>query len=154
MYELENSEKFNIKLKSCNIEECKGMCCYDGVYLLDGEEEYITAVVEKFKDFFSFLPSDYITDGNWKNIAKGRKTNTRTHTNVFKEAPDHFEKTVCVFADNEGKCSLQKLAYNLNIHKWTFKPVSCWMYPLKISDRKIIPPPKEQKDDPYYIDKS
>lgn len=154
MYELEKSDKYKTKLKRCDIESCKGMCCYDGVYLLDGEKEYITAVVERFKDFFSFLPSDYIIDGNWKDIVTGRKTAIRVYTNVSKEFPEHFNKTLCVFADNEGKCSLQKLAFTLNIHKWTFKPVGCWMHPLRIYNGKIIPPPKEQKDDPDYFDES
>jgi len=146
--------KHDAKLKRCDIASCKGMCCYDGVYLMDGEPEYISKVVEKHKDFFSFLPNNYIVDGNWKGLVQGKKTTVRSSDNFTLDFPDHFEKTMCVFADSIGKCSLQSLACKLGIHKWTFKPVACWMFPLRFVNGEITPPPRHHKDDPNYVDES
>lgn len=154
MFQLEKSEKYNTKLKACDIDSCKGMCCYDGIYLMNGEEEYLKNIVKEFKEYFSFLPDDFIVDGNWKNIVTGRKTEVRKYNSVASDYPDHFEKTLCVFAKDDGKCSLQSLAYELNIHKWTFKPVGCWMFPLRLENGKITPPPIYSKDDPDYFDES
>jgi hypothetical protein len=152
MFELEKSEKYNTKLKTCDIDSCKGMCCYDGIYLMDGEEEYLKNIVQEFKEYFSFLPDNFIVDGNWKNVVTGRKTEIRKYNSVASDFPNHFERTLCVFAKDDGKCSLQSLAYELNIHKWTFKPVGCWMFPLRVKNGKLVPPTVKQKDDPDYFD--
>jgi len=154
MYEFEENEKYNTKLKTCDIDSCNGMCCYDGVYLMEGEEDYLKSIVKEFKEYFSFLPEKFIIDGNWKDIVTGKKTAVKTHNSSFSDFPSHFENTICVFAQKDGKCSLQSLAYELNIHKWTFKPVSCWMFPLQIKNGKITPPPISIKDDFDFIDSS
>jgi len=144
--------KTQLKLEKCDINSCKGMCCYDGIYLMEGEENYLKKIVKEYKEYFHFLPNDFIIDGNWKNLVKGRKTATKKFNNISNNYPSHFEKTICIFADNEGKCSLQKLALKLKIHKWTFKPTGCWMFPLRLVNEKIVLPPLNQKDDPYLID--
>ena len=43
----------------------------------------------------------------------------------------------CVFLDEFGRCSLQVTATERNLHKWTWKPMLCVLYPIVISDKTI-----------------
>lgn len=139
-------DSYKTKLSGCDLKECKGMCCYDGIYLLDGEEGYLKEIVAEYKDFFAFLPEEFIAEGDWKNYPVGKKTAVRDYDGYPKDFPSHFKKTKCVFAYDDGRCSLQALAEELGIHKWTFKPTGCWMFPLDLKDGRIFPNPVEQKN--------
>lgn len=144
-------DSYKTKLSGCDLKECKGMCCYDGIYLLDGEERYLKEIVAEYKDFFEFLPEEFITRDNWKNVVVGQKTAVRKYDGYNKNFPEHFEKTKCVFAFEDGRCSLQTLAEELGIHKWTFKPTGCWMFPLDTINGKIFPSPVTHAEDPDMI---
>jgi len=136
------------RIKPCNLKSCKGMCCYDGVYLMDGEDDYIKSVVCKFENHFKGVVDNFIVDGEWKGVVRGKKTATKVCNNFSNDFPKHFEKTICVFAGRNGECALQNLAVNLGVHKWTFKPAACWIFPLKIVNGEITGPPKSKCDDP------
>lgn len=85
----------NPKLKKCNMKICQGFCCYDGVYLKQGEEEKLKNVIKTHPQDFSCAPSDYFEDGNWHNKVQGRKTAVRPfqYPNNF---PKHFTQTKCM----------------------------------------------------------
>lgn len=140
------------KLLRCSVESCQAMCCYDGVYLLEGEEQLIKSVVEAYPDQFSHLEGKFITDGFWRGEYYGRKTSTAPFRFNAPDFPPHFSNTRCVFADAKGFCSLEKTARDLGIHKWTFKPTACWLFPLRITDNKLAPPPINCADDPERED--
>src|SRR5262245_49431142 len=86
-----------VRLKQCDLSVCKAMCCFDGVYLIDGEEARITQVVQENPDAFSFLPDAFIVDGYWRGTSAGRKTATRPHEHQVPDFPAHFTQTKCVF---------------------------------------------------------
>lgn len=142
------------RLKSCDIRSCQGMCCYDGAYLLEGEEQLIKAVVEAYPDDFEGVGKDFIADGYWQGEYYGRKTEVRLFEYDAEDFPRHFEHTRCVFADPVGYCKLEKLARRLGIHKWTFKPSVCWLFPLRISEQGLVPPPREHSQDPERVDET
>jgi hypothetical protein len=44
---------------------------------------------------------------------------------------------VCIFSMDDGRCALQKRAEAEGRHKWHYKPVNCWKYPLSIADGRL-----------------
>ena len=43
-----------------------------------------------------------------------------------------FSDSACVFLLPDARCVLQALSAELGYHPWHFKPVSCWLHPLKV----------------------
>ncbi|MEN8907398.1 MAG: hypothetical protein ABF289_15685 [Clostridiales bacterium] len=144
------------RLKGCNLDNCDGICCYEGVYMNnEDEEEFIKKVVDDNKDYFSFLPEVFIKDNNWNDKILGRKVVTRPYKTKMKDYPKHFGKTMCSFSSGNGICSLQKLATDSDMHPWKYKPKTCWMFPVMGFYFGIpMSPPKKEDKDPSYIDDS
>lgn len=143
----------HVLLKRCDLSQCEGMCCYDGVYLEKGEEEQIRAVVEAHPDFFTFVAQPLFVDGNWRNLVTGRKIATVPHAYQNLQFPAHFPQTRCVLRLPDARCSLQVLATRLGKHPWTYKPKACWMHPLlREGPQGLVPPPIHHTDDPDRID--
>lgn len=141
-------------VKGCDPAGCQGLCCYDGVYLLPGEDELIRTVVERYPEHFQGLPADYIVAGSWPDGTQGVKTATKPFTFTTDAFPPHFNHTRCVFATSDHMCLLQGLAVQLGVHKWTFKPTACWLFPLTIKEGELAPPPLPGEPDPDYVDES
>jgi hypothetical protein len=137
-------------LKSCNLDSCQAACCYDGVYLTDYEEEIIKKVVSMAPDIFSDLPEKYIVDGSWMEH-QGRKTAIKDYCYTSITFPKHFNQTRCVFCNDKHLCLLQIYAIQNNLHKWTFKPMSCWLFPLTLKKGDLSPPPLFGEPDPNNI---
>lgn len=145
----------NPRLRKCDMKKCPmaGFCCYDGVYLREGEEEKIVELIKKNPQDFAMPTEKYFTDGNWKNRVKGRKTAVRPFEYPA-NFPKHFNRTKCVFSDDEGFCILQKIAMREKIHPWTYKPRACWLFPLVERNEELVPPPNKGEKDDCYIDES
>jgi len=109
---------------------CESVCCYDGVSLTFDEVLKIKVFVENNKEYFSFLPEEYI---------KGNRTITREqeYNDSF---PDILPKTRCIFGFENGACSLQSRSLELGLHPWEIKPEPCWLFPLRVETDKIIFP--------------
>lgn len=142
--------KLPAKLHYCDLSACEGMCCSDGAFLLPEEEKLIHKVVAKYPEHFAHLPKNYIGDSAWHEH-NGRKTATRPYR--YKNKPAHFENTRCVFTEKDGKCSLQTLAVKLGKHKWKFKPMGCWLFPLSSDEKGLIAPPRTRREDPNNLGK-
>lgn len=125
------------------------MCCYDGVYLQDDEESCLVELVQRVPELAAKLPDEFIVDGYWEGEYYGRKTATRPHDYRSAAFPAHFARTRCVFADAEGFCELEKLGRAQGRHPWTFKPATCWQFPLHFDNEIPVAPPKSVRDDPY-----
>jgi hypothetical protein len=138
-----------LKLSRCDLAQCEGRCCYDGVYLLPAEEQFLTELVERLPALRAQLPAEYIIDGYWNGAYFGRKTATRPHVYRSADFPAHFTRTRCVFADEAGLCELEKFARVNGEHPWTFKPTTCWMFPLQDEDGEPAEPVRDADDDPY-----
>ncbi len=138
------------RLARCDLAVCEAMCCYDGVYLRPGQEARITATVRAHPEFFAFLPEPFIVDGTWQNRIRGRKTAVRPHAYRNPAFPPHFDRTRCVFAFPDGRCSLQVLATRLGEHPWARKPRVCWTHPLREGPGGLAPPPVDPREDPDH----
>lgn len=132
----------------CDLSKCEARCCYDGVYLTAEDEKRIAEAREISPTLFSFLPTNPVVKSSWQGHEPGRKTATKPWTYLAEDFPDHFTKTRCVFALDDGRCSLQVLAVTRSEHPWTYKPTACWLHPLKATQNKLIPPPVAQAEDP------
>lgn len=119
-------------------KNCDAWCCYDGVYLTDDDISKITKVVENNKDFFGFLPTDYIVYGEWEGQTAGQKTNVKEKF-YSKNYPKHFNQTACVFL-NGNKCMLEEFAVLNNQPNWKYKPKRCCTFPLQKRDNNFVEP--------------
>ena len=133
-----------MKKKSINkignyCKNCEAWCCYDGVYLKEDDERRIREVVENNKEFFSFLPKDYIVYGKWENLMEGKKTNTKPKKYNNSNYPKHFNQTTCVFCV-DNKCMLQEFAISNGESGWKYKPKTCCSFPLQKKEGKYYEP--------------
>jgi hypothetical protein len=138
-----------LRLKTCELAECEAMCCHDGVYLSAEEERRLKQLVDSTPALRARLPAEYVVDGWWNGHPLGRKTATRPHAYRNTEWPAHFPRTRCVFADEAGRCELQKLGLQRKRHAWRYKPFTCWMFPLDERDGRALPPSADPAGDPY-----
>jgi hypothetical protein len=136
-----------LRLQRCDLARCEAVCCYDGVYLRPGEEAGLVTTVRAHPEFFRFLPAAFVLDGVW-NGRPGRKTAVRPHDYRRPDYPAHFARTRCVFAFDDGRCSLQVLAITRGEHPWAYKPRVCWLHPLFDGPAGLVPPPVDTADDP------
>lgn len=136
-------------LAACDIDQCEGRCCYDGVYLMQGEEQFLRELVQHLPALAAKLPAEFIVDGHWDGEYMGRKTATRPQSYAAADFPAHFTRTRCVFSDARGYCELEKFAREGGQHPWSYKPTTCWMFPLQDEDGEPSAPVNGPEDDPY-----
>ncbi|MBK6912695.1 MAG: DUF3109 family protein [Ignavibacteriales bacterium] len=104
---------------------CSGECCNYGVYTDSKEAENILSIKDKI------IP--LLDESQSKNVSE------------WFEAPEKdedFESGIavgtqiindkCTFLDKSGLCTLQKLALLEGEHKWKYKPLYCYLFPLTI----------------------
>ncbi|NNE93816.1 MAG: hypothetical protein HKN23_19370, partial [Verrucomicrobiales bacterium] len=127
-------EAFMLPLKACDLADCRGTCCHDGVYLSGEEAEVVQNVdPEKLKAVGAAdLPGKTVIYGNWRGLASGPKTATRPAPmrERVKGYPSHFPETNCVFLLPDARCALQALAVEEGKQPWFYKPFTCWVHPL------------------------
>lgn len=136
-------------LKPCDVRECEAMCCYDGAYLLEGEEAFLDELLAKVPELAAGLPREYVVDGWWNGERLGRKTATRPQEYMNPGYPAHFTRTRCVFSDEVGYCRLESFARSRGQHPWTFKPAVCWLHPLQDESGTPEAPVASPEEDPY-----
>ena len=122
-------------LAVCAMADCRGLCCYDGVYLDAPTEAAIAALVdERRADFAAMgldLPDDVVVSGEGNR----RKTATKAWDGPVSvpDYPQAFNRTACVFHLDDGRCGFQVLAGADGLHPWAYKPHACWLFPISIS---------------------
>lgn len=147
---------FRRRVARCDISTCRGMCCYDGVYLSRESAVVIERVAMEHGEFFAGLdlrlPDQVIVDGNWPWKGGGLKTAVahRAFSRTVRGFPSHFTDTACVFLTGDGRCALQLLSVHLRRHPWYYKPVKCWMHPLTLEgESRAILLLHDERTDPY-----
>ena len=71
--------------------KCRGMCCYDGVYLSDDDIKTIDECINKYPD--EFKEKDYLEISNWKDYKGLKKTKAVALKNIRDDYPKHFTQT-------------------------------------------------------------
>jgi hypothetical protein len=122
----------------CRLEQCKGMCCYDGVYLGAEEAAVVADVAVReaafFRDLGLDLPGQVVVTGSWEGLVSGKKTALKPWpaSRLVEGYPAHFHDTACVFHLPDGRCGLQVLSLARGLHPWHYKPTGCWLHPLTV----------------------
>lgn len=152
-----NAAAFERPLKPCDIDSCRGMCCYDGVYVNAEEERVLQGLAKDAKVFFESVgapvSTDPVVDAEWRGVTEGRKTAVapRDFRETMESFPAHFDSTACVFLTPEGRCSLQLLAEHERKDPWFYKPLACTMHPIRLSlENKEIDLPNKETE-PYVL---
>ena len=133
-----DGQSFGRLIARCSLTDCRGMCCYDGVYLDAPTEAAIAVIAQARRPAFEAmgldLPHEVVVDGFVGDVPYGRKTATRPWAadEAVADVPAHFNRTSCVFHLDDGRCGLQVLALLDGLHPWAYKPTSCWLFPINI----------------------
>ena len=153
-----DAQSFRRPVARCQISTCRGMCCYDGVYVTRGSAIVIERLAKEHAGFFAGLdvrlPESIIVEGDWPWKKGGLKTAVmpRAFSRTVEGFPQHFTETACVFLTNDGHCSLQLLSIHLSRHPWYYKPVKCWMHPITLEgDECAVLLLHSDRTDPYRL---
>jgi hypothetical protein len=137
-----NPDEFQRKIKRCSLPDCRGTCCYDGASVDEATGEALQKLVnERRSDFVAMgldLPKVVVERSEWKGQI-GTKTVSRPFPfrSLVRDYPAHFNETACVFLLDDGRCGLQILSEQDGKHPWHYKPFTCWLQPIKLSDVAI-----------------
>ena len=141
--------------QGCELCTCKAQCCYTGTVLQDGEEKIITDLMKQhaapLKEWLPKLPKVPFEEVDLLGTTNHACTMTKVRPYNYKRAlPEHFDSTRCVFADSEGKCGLQRLSLQQKQHPWWYKPLDCWLHPIRlVADPKPMITIPTEENDPY-----
>jgi hypothetical protein len=137
-----DAREFARKISRCSLETCHGTCCYDGASVDNDTADVIQQLAsERAYDFLVMgltLPEEVVESSEW-NGKVGKKTATKKFPfrSLVKDYPAHFNETACVFLLDDGRCGLQLLSEQDGKHSWYYKPLTCWLQPIKISESSI-----------------
>ncbi len=147
-------------LRPCDLEQCRGTCCHDGVYLGGEESDVLRRLVagerRALEMLGAVLPERVVVYGRFRGLVSGPKTATRPapereHQDGY---PEHFARTDCVFLLPDSRCALQALALERGLDPWHFKPATCWIHPLSF-DRDGAGRPRltlhDESTDPHWF---
>ena len=110
---------------------CTSTCCEGGVYADIMERDKIIENKEIIKKYMDETQTTVecewfeIFDSEDNDFASGHCVGTREVNNK------------CAFLDKLGRCSLQVAAIGEGLHKWTWKPLYCILFPVEISNMVI-----------------
>jgi len=151
-----DAESFRRPLRRCEISACRGMCCYDGVYVSRESAAVIERAAREHAGFFASLglqlPDRVIVEGGWAWKRGGLKTAVRHRpfSSTVEGFPPHFTDTACVFLAGDGRCSLQLLSAHLGRHPWYYKPMKCWQHPMTLEgETEAVLCLHSDRTDPY-----
>ncbi|HRQ89022.1 MAG TPA: DUF3109 family protein [Bacteroidia bacterium] len=149
-------------LRRCDLSECRGTCCHDGVYLGPEEAAALRSLVERERPALEAeglsLPEQVVVYGSWRGTVSGPKTAVRHEPRhgVVSGYPEHFPETACVFLLPDARCGLQALAMRGGLPPWFYKPLTCWLHPLAIDgieeDRPVLTLHDESTDPQRFPD--
>ncbi len=136
----------DLRLRACRLEECRGVCCKRGARTTAGEAARITDLMQRHPELFSALPrvERYLVPRDALGQPGAYSTEVVSDSslgrlglqsaNVAGREPtaEDMEGSHCVFRYDDGRCSLQVAAEALGEHKWQYKPLGCWLFPLTV----------------------
>jgi hypothetical protein len=153
-----DAESFRRPVARCEISMCRGMCCYDGVYVSPESAAIIARVAKEHAPFFAALhlaiPDRVIVEGDWPWKTGGLKTAVthRPFSKTVEGFPPHFTDTACVFLTGDGRCALQLLSVQCGRHPWHYKPVKCWLHPITLEgEGPAVLLLHSERTDPYRV---
>ncbi len=140
-------------------KHCSGMCCSLPVMVTQEEAGILTRLQKEkepeFKNMGLRLAGPVVlsdAQNQHRYLTKKRRNffqmNRIVNYLIFREKksvlPDfkilsRFAQT-CVFSLKDGACALQHLSEREGLHKWYYKPVNCWKFPLSVENGRLTLP--------------
>lgn len=120
-------EAFERGLAVCDLGRCRATCCHDGA-ILSTEEATVLAGLDD-RDGIEAL-----SNGKSKT-----RTKAAQDSGLADDFPAHFPKTKCVYLDGLQRCRWQLKAVEEGKHPWFYKPTSCWMHPVLLTQQSGRP---------------
>jgi hypothetical protein len=102
-----------------------GECCQYGVYADSKEYEKILSVKDEIIGLMDESQSKNVDD--WFEAPEKDddfESGIAVGTNIINDK--------CTFLDKHGLCTLQRLGLSKSLHKWTYKPIFCVLFPLTV----------------------
>ncbi len=110
--------------------DCKGECCYYGVYTDLKEYQKIMSLKNEI------IPiCDYTQSKNPEEWFEEPEADKDFESGIA--VGTEIINGKCAFLDKDGLCVLQRLANQHNVHKWKYKPVYCVLFPLTIYENTL-----------------
>jgi hypothetical protein len=152
-----DAPSFNRKVARCDLSRCRGMCCYDGVYVDENTADVIQKLaIEREADFRNMgldLPSQILVEDRWcpSSLVTSQKTAVKDYpfASIVSGYPVHFRQTACIFLLDDGRCGLQVLSEWDGRHPWYYKPLLCWLHPIALTPDSITV--HDELTDPYLF---
>ena len=117
----------------CDLTKCKGGCCEDGDAGAPLTKEELDMLLESYDAAKEFMTPE--------GIAVIEKLGKYTYDRDFGWVTTTINEGICAYGYRDKKgvimCSFEQ-AYNKGLTKWK-KPISCHLYPIKISRSHIDP---------------
>ena len=113
----------------CNLDACKGACCWEGDYGAPLEEAEKATLDRIYEDLRPFL-----TEAGQRAIAAQGKYVFYTGDNVAEWGTTLVDNAACAYMtmrDGKAQCGIEA-AYNAGVVDFK-KPVSCHLYPIRVS---------------------
>jgi len=114
----------------CDLNKCKGACCWEGDYGAPLESDEIDKIKEEYNSIKSFLDDesvDFINEYGFSRFYEGLK----------KQGTQLLSDGRCVFMtkkDGIAKCGIEK-AFEEGATDFQ-KPISCHLYPIRIDNKR------------------
>ena len=135
-----DARSFARPLAPCALATCRGTCCTHGVTLNAEETLVVTQLLARAGDalraFVPDLPDAPLVRDADGVVRTARKP--RAYHGVVPDYPAHFPDTACAFLGPTSECGLQNLADARGLHPWTYKPLACWLHPIRLSAEAIV----------------
>ncbi|MGZ8470038.1 MAG: hypothetical protein ACXW61_10745 [Gemmatirosa sp.] len=142
-----DAASFARPLAPCDLRDCRGTCCTEGVTLNAEEAMVLRALVRREGDALRALApampeqpivSDDVGESDEEEDAPARTALVpRAYHGVVAGYPPHFHDAACAFLMPDARCALQALADLRGRPSWYWKPLACWLHPIALDGDTI-----------------
>jgi hypothetical protein len=156
-----DAASFARPLLPCDLRDCRGTCCTEGVTLNAEEAMVLRALVRREGEALRALapampaqpivPVDPGDDGEDDEDGPARTALVpRAYHGVVAGYPPHFRDAACAFLMPDARCALQALADLRGRPSWYWKPLACWLHPIALDGDAIRLP--DARTDRHDVD--
>lgn len=151
-----DAASFARPLSACDVARCHGACCSDGAPL-NAEE---VAVLSRLAvdEAAGLTELGLVPDRLIAATEQGGAGHTGLRMReVGERSPRHpasVPDTACAALTHDGLCGFQVFAVNTGRHPWFWKPMICWLHPVKADETGIRLPPEGISRDQAYLEGS
>lgn len=140
-----DAASFARPLARCDLRDCRGTCCTEGVTLNAEEAMVLRALVrregEALRALAPAMPAEPIVaepmdgdaaDDEEEDAPARTALVPRAYHGVVAGYPAHFRDAACAFLMPDARCALQVLAEARGRPAWYWKPLACWLHPIAL----------------------